>query len=487
MTSPVKRKGSVFGLIGLTVALVGCPVNPATGERQLILISESQELEMGRQAAEQVAASWGLYDDPKLQAYVDSIGQLLAANSEKPQLPWSFQVVDDPVVNAFALPGGFIFMTRGILSHFNSEAEMAAVLGHEIGHVTARHSAEQISRAQVATVGVGVGSILSSEIFKYRDVLGASLGLLFLKFGRDDERQADDLGFRYMGRVNYNQREMVDVFVMLGRVSQASGGGSVPNWLSTHPDPGEREERIEQAIAEEGNSAGGRVARDPYLRRIASLEYGDNPRNGFFRDQTFLHPDLKFQIAFPEGWQTQNTAAAVVALSPQEDALIQLTVAGGSSAEAAAQEFASHDAIQAASITNRRVHGYRGRWIQFTATTSQGDLRGLALFVEYDGNVYQILGYTPAARMGAYNSAFESSLSSFDRLTDPKALSVQPMRIKLVRLDRDMTLEKFASKYPSEIPIDRLALINGVAEGETIKKGTLVKRVVTGKSVKSSQ
>jgi predicted Zn-dependent protease len=128
----------------LALSVVSCPVNPATGERQLILVSERQEIEMGREGAKQVEALIGLYDDPDLQAYVDQIGQELAAKSERPGLPWSFKVVDDPVVNAFALPGGFIYVTRGILGHFNSEAELAAVVGHEIGHVTARHSAPQV-------------------------------------------------------------------------------------------------------------------------------------------------------------------------------------------------------------------------------------------------------------------------------------------------------------------------------------------------------
>jgi predicted Zn-dependent protease len=153
----MRRFRALPALALATLTLTACPVNPATGERQLMLISEAQEIEMGRQGAQQVEVSLGLYDNPDLQEYVSQVGLDLAANSEKPDLPWSFKIVDDLVVNAFALPGGFIFVTRGILTHFNSEAELAGVLGHEIGHVTARHSAEQISRAQAAQLGVGVG------------------------------------------------------------------------------------------------------------------------------------------------------------------------------------------------------------------------------------------------------------------------------------------------------------------------------------------
>src|SRR3989442_524033 len=173
-----------FPLLVSAVAL-GCAVNPATGSRQLMLVSESQEISMGREYDEEVVASIGLYP-----------------TSERPNLPWSFRVVDDPVVNAFALPGGFIYVTRGILAYLNSEAELAGVVGHEIGHVTARHSASQMTKQQLAQVGLVVGSIASSEFGRYAGLASQALGVLFLKYSRDNERQADDLGLRYMLRVN---------------------------------------------------------------------------------------------------------------------------------------------------------------------------------------------------------------------------------------------------------------------------------------------
>ncbi len=464
-----------------TVTLTSCPVNPATGERQLILLSENQEIQMGLEYAKQVDASLGLYDNASLQSYVSEMGLKLAAQSERPNLPWSFKVVDDPVVNAFALPGGPIYMTRGILGYFNSEAEMAAVLGHEIGHVTARHSAEQLSRAQFAQLGLGIGSIFVSEIAAASDLLGASLGLLFLKFGRDDERQADDLGLRYMMRGSFEPREMVDVFIMLGRVSEAAGGSGLPGWLSTHPDPGERRERIEAAIAAGGGSRGGTVGRDRYLSRIDGIVFGENPRNGFFRGSLFLHPDLEFQINFPEGWQTQNMPQAVAALSQEKDAVIQLTLAEGGSANAAAESLLGKEGIRRGSTSRRSVNGLPARWDYFAVTTQDGkELRGLVVFIEYAGRVYQILGYTTAERMGSYDTVFQRSLGSFDRLTDREALNVQPRRIEIVTLDRGMTLDQFAQRYPSTASLSTLALINGVEEGATLAAGQKVKRVTGG-------
>ncbi|HYS60950.1 MAG TPA: M48 family metalloprotease, partial [Gemmatimonadales bacterium] len=169
---------------GLTVlaalGAAGCAVNPATGARQLMLISESQEIAMGRDYDQQVAASIGLYADTAWQRWIQQFGARLAASSERPNLPWTFHVVDDPVVNAFALPGGYIYVTRGILAHLNSEAELSGVVGHEIGHVTARHSVSQLSKQQLAQLGLAVGSIASPEFGRYAGLAGQALGVLFL-------------------------------------------------------------------------------------------------------------------------------------------------------------------------------------------------------------------------------------------------------------------------------------------------------------------
>src|SRR3989475_10303431 len=224
----------------LPICAGACAVTPATGSRQLMLISESHEIAMGREYDQEVAASIGLYADSALQRYIQQFGARLAATSERPNLPWTFHVVDDPVVNAFALPGGYIYVTRGILAHLNSEAELAGVVGHEIGHVTARHSVSQLSKQQLTQLGLAVGSIASPEFGRYAGVAGQALGVLFLKYSRDNESQADDLGLRYMRRANYDPREMPHVFEMLTRVSQAQGGGRVPEWLATHPNPENR-------------------------------------------------------------------------------------------------------------------------------------------------------------------------------------------------------------------------------------------------------
>src|SRR5437867_8470510 len=216
-------------VLALTL-IVGCARNPATGKTELMLVSESQEIQMGQQADSQVIQSIGLYPDPAWQSYVSDLGRRLAATSERPNLPWTFRVVDDPAVNAFAIPGGFVYVTRGILSHMTNEAQLATVMGHEIGHVTARHTAHQMSREQVANLGLAIGGIASSLVAKYAGVASQALGVLFLKFSRDNENQADELGVRYSSRGNYDSREMVNVMRMLVKI-EAQSGGRLPEWL----------------------------------------------------------------------------------------------------------------------------------------------------------------------------------------------------------------------------------------------------------------
>src|SRR5512133_922515 len=292
--------------LAAALALAACARNPVTGERQLSLVSTEQEIALGKESAEQVTQSIGRYPDPGVQAYVEGIGKKLAAASERPQLPWSFTVLDDPTVNAFALPGGPVFITRGILTYLGSEAELASVLGHEIGHITARHSVEQLSKQQLAQLGLGVGMSVSPELAQVGQAAAAGLQLLFLKYGRDAERQADQLGFKYMAQQGYDVREMSKVFVTLERSSAQQGAGRVPEWQSTHPDPGNRAETARERAAKATIPPGAKVEHDRYVQLVSGMVFGDDPRQGFFKGDTFLHPDLKFQMKFPQGWKAQN-------------------------------------------------------------------------------------------------------------------------------------------------------------------------------------
>lgn len=462
--------------VAVAAALVlACARNPATGKRQLALVSEKQEIELGQQAAQQVAEQMGRYPDPKVQSYVDGLGKRLAAASERPKLPWSFTVLDDPAVNAFALPGGPIFVTRGILGHMTSEAELVSVLGHEIGHVTARHSVEQLSKAQLAQVGLGLGAILSPEVAQLGQVAGAGLQLLFLKFGRDAERQADELGFKYMVAQRYDPREMAKMFETLERSS--GGQGRVPGWLSTHPDPGDRAKTARERAAKV-KDPGTKVEQDAFLAHLSGMPFGEDPRQGYFQGNAFLHPELKFRVDLPEGWQKANTPGAVIAVSPKKDAAVQLTSAGKLSPEEASKKFFAQQGVKPAALGGGGALPPHAQYFQ--ADTEQGPIGGLVAFLPAGGGSLMLVGYTGVQGVPTYGPVFQAVAQSYKPLTDPAALAVQPARIELVKVPRDMSVAEFVQVFPSSVPPEVVATVNGVAKDGRLEAGRTAKRIVGG-------
>jgi predicted Zn-dependent protease len=475
----LRWKGGI-GVAGVALVAAACSVNPATGAREISLIGEGQEIQMGQEADAQIVATLGIYDDAELGRYVQTLGQQLAAQSERPNLPWTFRVVDDATVNAFALPGGFIYVTRGILTHLRSEAELVGVLGHEIGHVTARHSVSQLSRAQLAQLGLGLGMIFVPELRPFGDVASAGMQLLFLKYGRDDENEADMLGVRYMGRTRHDPRELAGVMNLLERSSELAGGsGRVPEWLSSHPDPGNRAQHIQQLIQEEPMVSGAQVRRNEYLRVVDGTIFGNNPREGFFRENVFHHPDLAFRFTFPNGWTTANTKQAVQAISPDQDAALEITLAEGAPNQALNQ-FASQQGVQMLRTGQQSIGGISASTADFAAAGEQGNFLGRVTFLSYGGRTYQILGYAPEARWTRNQRAVEQALASFARETDQTVLRVQPNRVDIVQLEQSSTFDSFVRRFPSPEPPELMALINGWEGGGTLPAGTLVKRVASG-------
>ena len=489
--NPLRRPA--FGLLpslvvaglgaGLMAGPLGCARNPVTGKSELSLVSESQEIQMGQQGAKEVAQSIGFYNDAKVQSYVANIGKRMAAVSERPNLPWEFHVVDDGAVNAFAIPGGFIYVTRGLMSSINTEAELATVIGHEIAHVTNRHSVQQISKSQLAQLGLGIGSILSSDIAKFGQLAGAGLGLLFLKYGRDAENQADAGGFRYALGQNYDVREMPKVFETLGRISESGGGGRLPEWLATHPEPGNRIEHIEKMLdtvpLDQRKLI---VAREEYLKHVQGMTFGEDPRQGYFEGNAFYHPQMRFQLRFPDQWKKQNLPQAVVAVSPNEDAIVQLALAGQNSPEQAASQFLSQQGVRAGNASRSSINGLPAASSYFQAQTEQGQIEGLVSFISYGGQTFGLMAYTPAGKLNNYDQVFQSTIRSFTELRDQSKINVQPARVELVKVPRQLTLEQFNAQYPSSAPIEQLAIINELEGPQTlIPAGRTVKRVVGGR------
>jgi predicted Zn-dependent protease len=476
--TPRKGLAITMTFIGVVFA-VSCATNPVSGKNELALVSESEEIAMGRQGAADVTATIGLYPDVGLQAYVWRVGQGVASKTERPSLPWDYRIVDDASVNAFALPGGFIFVTRGLLAHMTNEAELASVLGHESGHVAARHSVQQMSRQQVASLGLGLGSVLSPAIARVGPAASAGLGLLFLKYSRDDETQADQLGFRYALADGKDARQMINLFTMLQGDEQLSGAGRLPEWEATHPDPGNRIKAVQSLIAASKENFGSKtIGADEFLTRIDGMVYGENPRAGFFRGTVFIHPDFELLFQFPDGWKTQNVSDAVSGVSPAQDAVIDLRAVQGSAADAF-RNFFGRATLQAGAPSQGAIHGNRTVSGEFTTQTDHGkSLHGIATFIEYGRGTWQITAYTDATRFTSYSAVFERSINSFDRLTDPAALAVQPMHLRIDKVPRAMSLRQFNTQLPSTISLAELALINGLAENAQLRSGQSIKRVI---------
>jgi predicted Zn-dependent protease len=479
-----RRFMATVGTCAIALSVVsspGCATNPVTGERELALISEAQEIEMGREADKEVAASFGLYQDDALQQYVHALGTRIAVTTERPNLPWTFRVVDDAAVNAFAIPGGFVYVTRGVMTHLNSEAELAGILGHEIGHVTARHSVNQLSRQALAQVGLAAGIALSPRFAQFGNLAQTAMGLMFMKFSRSDESQADALGLRYMMAGGYNPRELVDVFTMLQALTQQESAGRLPQWMSTHPDPENRLAWAERTVAGlQTDLSRLAVNRPEYLRRLDGVMFGENPREGYFQGAAFHHPDMAFRVSFPEGWKGSNEKQAVGAMSPDEDAVVVLQLAQGSSAQQAAQQFLSQQGVEAGDTSRRPIGGFPAVVATFRGQTEGGTVLGQAGWIEYQQRVFQILGYTPEAKWNQYSRAFNASMTSFARETDPAVLNVKPRRLSIVSLNRPETFEALMRDYPSTVDAKVVALINNLQGTSRLAAGDRFKRVVGG-------
>ncbi len=459
----------------LSLLVWACVTNPATGKRQLNLVSEDQEISIGQQGAQQVSQAIGVYDSAQLNAYVDRVGQRLAAVSERKDLPWSFKVVDDPGVNAFALPGGPVFITRGLLAHMENEAQLASVLGHEIGHITAQHSVNQMSKGQLANIGLGLGAALSDTIAQLGGLGAQGLELLFLKFSRDDERQSDDLGVRYALRAGYDVREMPKVFEAIDRVSAAAGGSRLPSWLESHPEPKERVRRGERKVAQlQGvDFEELELGLDPYMQAIDGMVFGPNPQEGFFKGQTFHHPGLAFSVDIPQGFEGINTKEAMVAASPEGDAAIELRLGPSLSPSEALDAFFEQSGLTLRDGPKRVGNGTAA---SFAASTEQGQLGGIVYFERQRGRTYMMLGLSDASRFSHYQQTFVRTFSSFRPLTDEAILEIGPTRLQAEKLERATPLAELAQEHRA-LPKEELALLNQAQPGDTLPAGSWAKWV----------
>ena len=470
--------------VALTIA---CATNPATGKKEFSLMSEAQEIELGKQMDGEVRREMGVYEDPELQRYVESVAMRLARASERPNLPWSFAVVDEPAINAFALPGGFIYVTRGILPFLDNEAELAGVLGHEIGHVTARHSAQQYTKATTAGIGVTLLSIFVPEARPFQNLTETALGVLFLKHGRDDELQADELGVRYTATTGWNPAGVAGMLRTLGRLDEADGSRrGVPNWLSTHPTPADRVARIQTVVQKTAQPTMASATTDDagFLRRLDGMVFGDSPNEGITRNNTFMHPVLRFSIAFPPQWDVRNSKQQVVAKAPQQEdyLILQLVPNASGSIEQVARATMAGAGFRQLNGERAQVNG-----LDAYVGTYQGQMEGLgnvgalAAHIVHNRSVYLLAGLAPANEFRGVQQQFAQSIRTFRELSAQEAANIRPNRVDLYTVRPGDTWQGLSEQFSrGSIKPSTLAIMNNYEPGQQPRAGDRVKVVVEG-------
>jgi predicted Zn-dependent protease len=458
-----------------------CAINPVTGRKQLSLISEHGEIEMGKETDAQIAQEYGFYADKELTAYVTKIGMTMAPLTHRPKLEYHFAVLDTPVVNAFAAPGGYIYVTRGILAMMNSESELATVIGHELGHVNARHSVVQMSKVMLAQVGLIAGSILSKDFAKYAGVASLGMQLLFLKFSRDDEREADKLGVDYARAGRFNSVEMIHFFTTLQRYGDLSGGhNSLPGFLSTHPLTSERIENVKKMVGE--NDLALPTNRPAYLRQIDGIVYGDDPRQGFVEGGSFHHPGLGFSFTPPQGWEVQNTPTQVTMAGDNGNAAIIF------GAEASTEDVATYGRNKIAKIEGRQDVSEQSATINGMSSfhqlctvvqQNQDPVRARLAFIRKGKLITAFTAMSKVADFGRYDPSFRNVIGSFRDLTDAKLLNRQPRHLGVVRADgRRSYREYFEQSGAAKDAWPALAVLNGAEKPEAVPSAGAEVKVV---------
>jgi predicted Zn-dependent protease len=481
-------------LVVAASAISGCVTNPATGESEFSLISRAEEKQIGTEGDQQIVAEFGIYNDATIAAYVDSLGQAIAKQSDDPGVGWTFRVLDSPVVNAFALPGGFVYVTRGLLAHIEDEAQLAVVIGHEIGHVTARHTARRITQSQLVGLGVGIGSIAFPDVQPFLGAISQGLQLLFLKFSRDDESQADELGVKYATRTHYQASEGSEFFTVLKRITaqaELAGGGSLPEWASTHPDPARREARVLELAAQYkaeiapnetliGDNPAG------YVYRLDNLVFGNDPRQGFVQGGVFYHPLLRFQFNVPSGWQVGNFPTQVQLAPPGEnpDAAIIMTVAENVTPSAAASQFTSQQGVAVVTPAQAlTVNGFSAVRVttDITITDANGGtgvIRALSYFIQKGSNLFVFHGYSTQAGFAGYQNTFAGVFNSFAEVTNSAVINVKPFVVDVFNAPSTALFSALVGANANAgVSLEDLAIMNQVEQTSTIPAGYPLKRI----------
>ena len=486
MKAKLSRLVPLLILLGL-VPVSGCTINPATGQPTFTaFMSEDEEARQGRAEHPKVLEEFGgAYNDPELQRYVTSIGDLLASTSERSNVRFTFTVIDSPIVNAFALPGGYVYVTRGLMALAGNEAELAGVIAHEIGHVAARHQAQRYSHAVLANLGlIGLGLATGSGELMNAASVGAAAVLQ--SYSREEEFEADELGVRYLSRATYDPAAMSTFLQKLldhSRLEAALEGrpeaADKTNIMATHPRTADR---VQRAIAEAGQAPvrNPLVERDLYLDKIDGMLYGDDPKEGFIRGRRFAHPVLRFEFEVPPGFSLVNGTKRVTALGPQSSIILfdrAPKAAGGSMMNYLLRVWGQNADLRNAEEID--VNGLEGATAVTQGNTSRGAVDVRLVAIRYDADsIYRFIFATPPATTASLSSELRRTTYSFRRLSDSEAASLKPQRLRVITVEPGDTMAGLAQLMDFEDHREeRLRVLNGLERGQGVSPGQRVKIV----------
>ena len=483
------RTNTAFIQVALVTTLsifATCARNPVTGKRELSLMSTEQEIAIGKESHPSIVASMGLYENKNLQAFMDEKGKAMAKISHRPDLPYEFHIIDSPVVNAFAVPGGFVYFTRGILAHFNNEAEFAGVLGHEIGHVTARHSARQQSKqllGTLATIGTAIFVPGATEIAQQ------GVGLALLGYSRAHETESDEIGVEYSSKIGYDAHQMANFFSTIKRISD-NAGQAIPTFTSTHPDPGNRNIKVNKLATEyqAKNPANYQSNREQYMRLIDGIMYGEDPKQGFVENNAFYHPELRFQFPVPNGWQHQNSPSQFQ-MGPKEGKMAMiLMLAKGGSLDEAAQNLVKELNLKVSENNRTTINGNPAYVLisqqqpqqQQGQPQQQQDPRTATQIatwlIQYNNAIYALHGLSAVGTFDNSFRTFQSVAGGFRQLTDPDKLNRKPERVQVKSVPRDGSFgEAMSALGMPAARMEELGTLNSLKTSDRVARGSLIK------------
>lgn len=469
----------------MCLAASACVTNPATGRREMIFMTPQDEAEIGREESAKVAREMGIVDDPALTAYVTQVGQRVARQSPRQDVTYRFQIVDMPEPNAFALPGGYVYVSRGLLVIANSEDELANVIGHEIAHVAARHAASRQAKAlpvgiltALGTLAAGVigGGQAAQAVGQMGQTAGAGL---IASYGRDQEHEADRLGQDYAARAGADPSSMSDFLRTLERATALERGERRrPSFLDTHPSTPER------VALTESNARGLSFQAQPgvvesheaFLRKLDGLVVGQDAEEGVVDGSRLLHPGLGFQIRFPEGWQIMNARSAVLAASPNREAALVLELdAPARTPRDAAGRFVQQNGLQvveAGALQLGVLDGYRALAV---LPAQRGPMAADLTWIAFRDQIYRLTGLSSGDGYRSWQGSFASVARSFRELTPKELASIREQRLRIVSAKGGETLERLVARTGSSWKAEEVAVANALPQNVRLTEGQLVK------------